>query len=64
MTLFLAYLLSILHRTNTYAMITSIEIAKILIKQKKKAKNKVKSFDQGLLGLGVATILRAKLNKS
>lgn len=45
-------------------MITSIEIVKILIKQKKKTKSKVKSFDQGLLGLGVASILRAKLNKS
>ncbi|MCO4813271.1 MAG: hypothetical protein KC454_01080 [Flavobacteriales bacterium] len=45
-------------------MITSIEIAKILIQQKKKAKNKTRSFDQGLIGLGVAAILRAKLNKS
>lgn len=60
----MAYLLTIFHITNTYAMITSIEIAKILIQQKKKAKNKTRSFDQGLLGLGVATILRKKLNKS
>ena len=56
--------MTIFHITNTYAMITSIEIAKILIQQKKKAKNKTRSFDQGLLGLGVATILRKKLNKS
>jgi len=45
-------------------MITSIEIAKILIQQKKKAKNKKRSFDQGLLGLGVAIFLSAKTNKS
>ena len=35
-------------------MITSIEIAKILLKKKKKKLNKYKSsFDAGLIGLGV-----------
>ena len=41
-------------------MITSIEIAKILIQQKKKVKNKTRSFDTALLNLGVAAILKKK----
>ena len=42
-------------------MITSIEIAKILIQQKKKAKNKKSSFDAAIFNLGVATILKKKI---
>lgn len=43
-------------------MITSIEIAKLLIQQKKRAKNKSRNFDTALINLGVGTILKLKKN--
>jgi len=60
MALSLAYLLTIFHLTKTHVMITSIEIAKILFQQKKKAKNKTRNFDTAILNLGVATIYKKK----
>ncbi len=42
-------------------MITSIEIAVLLAKQKKAAAKKSKGFDAGLLGLGV--VLKPKKKK-
>jgi len=43
-------------------MITSIEIAKILIRQKQKAKKNKGGFDAGLLGLGgrISTVKKRK----
>ena len=58
----LVYLLTILLITNTHVMITSIEIAKLLIQQKKRAKNKSRNFDTALINLGVGTILKLKKN--
>jgi len=42
-------------------MITSIEIAKLLIQQKKKVKKKARSFDTALINLGVGTILKKNI---
>jgi alanine racemase len=52
--IFLACFLPMLINYNIKTMITSIEIAKILLNEKKKKLKKYKSsFDAGLMGLGV-----------
>ena len=43
-------------------MITSIEIAILLAKQKKEADKKLRGFDSGLIGLGV--VLKPKKEKN
>tara|TARA_Y100000385_G_scaffold291305_1_gene368492 strand:- start:5240 stop:5422 length:183 start_codon:yes stop_codon:yes gene_type:complete len=50
----------ILVTTNSYTMITTIEIAKILQKQQKKYNIEPTGFDAGLLGLGVARKMKNK----
>ena len=44
-------------------MITTIEIAKILLREKKNAKKAKNGFDAGLLSLGGATFVTMKKKK-
>jgi len=44
-------------------MITTIEIAKILLREKQKAKKNKSGFDAGLLSLGTTTFVTKKRRK-